>query len=235
MISSYDLFQNNLKKKKDSVFSTKKLLRHYMLAHRQRLAAAHGPVLARCLALSALLLLSRIRHIYGYHKGIIVAGYWPIAGEVDVRPLLWRLSCLGCRTALPVIVKKTVLAFRICNPHLKLERGPYGTLHPPAGRPQVIPDVILVPLLAFDSAGFRLGFGAGYYDRTLAWLRLRRRRKIVAIGIAFADQEIPHVPRHRHDIAMDLMWCGWHRWYTSQPRRFVSAPLRVKQRMVKRR
>ncbi len=193
---------------------TKESLRHYMLARRQRLAAIHGPVFARCLPQSSTLLLRKIRYTYGYYKGIVVAGYWPMAGEVDIRPLLSRLSCVGCRIALPVIISKSVLAFRICNTRLKLERGPHGTQHPPAGRPQVIPNVILVPLLAFDSAGFRLGFGAGYYDRTLAWLRLRQRRKIVAIGIAFPDQEIPHVPRHRHDIALDLVWCGWHRWYT---------------------
>ena len=218
--------------KQHSLTSTKDILRHSMLTRRYRLAANHGYVVARCLARSALLLLKNLKYNFFYQKGIIVAGYWPIAGEVDVRPLLWRLSCLGCRTALPVIVKKRELIFRAWNPRLKLEKGPHRTQHPPSGTPQVIPDVILVPLLAFDSAGFRLGFGAGYYDRTLALFRLRRRRKVVAIGIAFADQEIFRVPRQRHDVALDLIWRGWHRWYTSQPRRFASAPLLRKRRMV---
>ena len=218
----------------DGVTSTKKLLRHYMLAHRLRLASSYGSVVAKSLAESAVLLLRKLKYSYGYHKGMIVAGYWPIAGEVDVRPLLERLLCLGCRTALPVIEKNNALKFRIWTPRLKLEKGPHSTQQPPAGTPQVRPDVILVPLLAFDSSGFRLGFGAGYYDRTLSLLRMRRKRKIVAIGIAFADQEISRVPRHRHDVALDLIWRGWHRWNTIQPRRFISVPLLDKQRMVKR-
>ncbi|VBB69523.1 5-formyltetrahydrofolate cyclo-ligase [invertebrate metagenome] len=179
-----------------------------MLAHRHRLAAYHGHIVAKILAHSVLQLLRYVSYSHSCRQGMVVAGYWPMAGEVDVRPLLRRFSLLGWQTALPVVVSKQPLIFRIWKNNFLLEDGRHNTLNPRSGTQQVVPDVILVPLLAFDPAGFRLGFGAGYYDRTLADLRRRRRGKVVAIGIAFADQEIPRVPRHRYDVTLDLIWRG---------------------------
>jgi len=127
----------------------------------------------------------------------VVAGYWPIDHEIDPRPLMNVLAGLGHDLALPAI-EGSAIRFRRWNPDLVLEVGPLGTRQPPAAAPVVIPSVVLVPLLAFDRAGRRLGFGKGYYDRALAGDPPR-----LIVGIAFAAQEVPRVPSEDHDVRLD--------------------------------
>lgn len=135
-------------------------------------------------------------------RGAVVAGYWPLRQEIDVRPLLARLRAHGCVIALPVVLAPhRPLLFRVWRTGTRLETGAYGTRHPGTTAATVVPDLVLVPLLAFDRAGFRLGYGGGYYDRTLA--ALRRRRKVLALGIAFAGQAVAAVPRDRFDQPLD--------------------------------
>jgi len=140
----------------------------------------------------------------GFPKATIAAGYWPIGTELDVRHTLSHLDLIGFGCALPVVVAKgEPLAFRIWTPQTLMERSGLGILAPAATVPEVDPDVLLVPLLAFDRAGYRLGYGAGFYDRTLE--RLRRSKPVMAIGIGFAGQEVDSVPRDRYDQPLDWL------------------------------
>lgn len=138
----------------------------------------------------------------GVAAGSVVAGYWPIDTEADVRPLLARLHERGVVCALPRVVEpRAPLRFHRWAPSDDLEDGRFGTRQPLATRETVTPSVVLAPLLAFDAAGHRLGYGAGYYDRTLA--ALRRARPVTAIGVAYALQRLDMVPHEPHDQPLD--------------------------------
>lgn len=114
------------------------------------------------------------------------------------------LVALGARLALPaVLARGKSLAFRAWSPNDRLMLGPLGILEPSPAAAEVIPDIMLVPLAAFDRAGHRIGYGAGHYDYTLA--HLRKAKPIVAIGLAFAAQEIKTVPALQHDVALDYV------------------------------
>ena len=140
----------------------------------------------------------------GFPKTTVVAGYWPIGTELDVRHTLSHLDLIGFGCALPVVVAKgEPLTFRTWTPQTPMERSGLGILAPAATVPEVDPDVLLVPLLAFDRAGYRLGYGAGFYDRTLE--RLRRSKRVTAIGIGFAGQEVDSVPRDQYDQPLDWL------------------------------
>jgi 5-formyltetrahydrofolate cyclo-ligase len=141
----------------------------------------------------------------GLAFGATIAGYWPIGDEIDPRPLLATLAERGHRLALPVaIAKDRPLIFREWQAGDRLEEGPHGTHHPPAHALVLRPAILLVPLLAFDRRGFRLGQGGGYYDRTLAGLRAQGRA-VRAIGLAFAAQEVAWLPDDPHDQRLDAV------------------------------
>jgi 5-formyltetrahydrofolate cyclo-ligase len=132
----------------------------------------------------------------------IVSGFRPFADEVDVLPLMARLAGTGWRTALPVVVgRDKPLVFRAWAPGEPTVAGAWSIQVPPDSEPEVEPDVLLVPMLAFDGAGFRLGYGGGFYDRTLS--RLRAVKPVIAVGVAFAAQEMAQVPREAHDEPLD--------------------------------
>lgn len=134
--------------------------------------------------------------------GAVVAGYWPLDGEMDCVPLMDALAAKGHPLALPVVVETGgALEFRPWALGQTLEDGPHNTRHP-AAAPPVIPGVVLVPLLAFDRRGFRLGYGGGYYDRTLAGLRQGGAGPLT-VGLAFAAQEIERVPTDPWDVELD--------------------------------
>ncbi len=132
-----------------------------------------------------------------------VAGYIAIRDEIDPGPALTALLKQGVRLCLPVVVGPgQPLAFRAWAPGDALEPGSLGTLHPANG-PLVEPDLLIVPLLAFDRHGYRLGYGGGFYDRTLSCLRARRRA--YAVGFAFSGQEMDEVPRGPTDQRLDAV------------------------------
>jgi 5-formyltetrahydrofolate cyclo-ligase len=126
--------------------------------------------------------------------GLVVSGYWPQPEELDCRPLLLTLHRAGHPVGLPVIARRgEPLAFRLWQPERPLIAGTYGIAVPPDDAPVVVPALVLAPLLAFDAAGYRLGYGGGFYDRTLE--KLAAGGNVVAVGVAYAAQEVPAVPR----------------------------------------
>ena len=134
--------------------------------------------------------------------GAVVSAYLPIGDEIDVEPLLHHLHGTGYVCALPAVVaRKGPLVFRVWQPGMDLESGALGTRHPPAAAAAVTPEVVLAPLLAFDGEGYRLGYGGGFYDRTLAVVR--GTGPVLAIGIAYAAQRVDKVPRTEYDQPLD--------------------------------
>jgi len=131
--------------------------------------------------------------------GAVVAGFWPMAAEIDIRPLLIALHHRGHPIVLPVTPKRgNPLTFRLWRPGDPLETERSGTVRPIGDL--AVPDFLLVPLLAFDRTGARLGYGAGYYDRTLAGLPGR-----VTLGCAFAAQEVDSVPVGPYDRRLNAV------------------------------
>jgi 5-formyltetrahydrofolate cyclo-ligase len=136
--------------------------------------------------------------------GVIVSGFSPLKSEISPLPLLRRLADAGAGLALPVVVGRgQPLVMRAWSFGAPLDAGVWGIRQPPADAAEVFPDILIVPLLAFDRRGHRIGYGAGYYDMTIA--RLRAMKPITAIGIAFAAQEIAAVPATPRDARLDLV------------------------------
>lgn len=136
--------------------------------------------------------------------GMIVSGYSPIRSEIDPVPLMRKLAAQGVRLALPAVMARgKSLAFRAWSPDDRLMLGPLGIPEPSPAAAEVIPDIMLMPLAAFDRQGHRIGYGAGHYDFTLE--HLRKAKAIIAIGTAFSVQEIKAVPAQPHDVALDYV------------------------------
>lgn len=134
------------------------------------------------------------------HRGTVLSGYWPMQNEADPRPAMAAHDGPVC---LPVVPGKAVpLLFRRWDGG-PLVPGPFGTAHPPDSQPLLRPDVLIVPLAGFDRAGNRIGYGGGYYDRTLQLLR--ETGPVTAIGLAFAVQELPDIPADPFDQPLDLI------------------------------
>lgn len=128
-------------------------------------------------------------------KSSVVGAYWPMRDELDPRFLMQALEQTGFMLALPVVVRKdTPLVFRRWGIGDPLESGQFGTQQPGADAPEVVPDVLIVPLLAFDSDCNRMGYGAGHYDRTLA-----AHPHIKAFGFAYGAQFVDDMPCEAHD------------------------------------
>jgi len=130
-----------------------------------------------------------------FDKGTTIGAYWPIGDELDPRFLMLKLEQSGYKIALPVVTtENTPLTFRLWGQGDPLVAGPFKTRHPSDDAPEVTPDVLLAPLLAFDADCYRLGWGGGYYDRTLA-----ANTNIKAFGFAYAAQFMDTVPHDPHD------------------------------------
>lgn len=159
-------------------------------------AAAEDPVA------SGYALCERVLPAIEFPSACVVSAYWPIGSEIDPRPLMIHLHEDGHPMALPVTpARGNPLAFRAWRPDDTLEAAGFGTRVPLAFQPELTPRVLIVPLLAFDRAGYRLGYGGGYYDRTLA--RLRQAGAVLAVGVAYAAQEVAAVPRDGSDQPVD--------------------------------
>jgi 5-formyltetrahydrofolate cyclo-ligase len=137
-------------------------------------------------------------------SGAVVSGFMPLNSEISPLPLMRKLSDASARLALPVVVGRGLpLSMRAFAFGDALVKGVWGIRVPPPDAPEVSPDVLLVPLLAFDRNGNRLGYGAGYYDMTIAALRVTK--PVIAVGIAFAAQEVDEVPTSPRDVRLDLV------------------------------
>ncbi len=164
-------------------------------AARAHAAAAAGPGAAAALAGNVLGILSAA-------ADTVVSGYLPIGDEIDVTPLLERLHADGVACALPVVAgTDRPLVFRRWRPGIELEDGPLNTRHPGPESEELTPDILLVPMLAFDGGGYRIGWGGGYYDRTIA--ALRAAGPVVAIGVAYEGQRAEAVPHDDRDQPLD--------------------------------
>ena len=136
--------------------------------------------------------------------GAIVSGFMPMKSEINPIPLMRKLADAGATLALPVVAGKgKPLIMRAWSVGEPLASGVWGIREPKPDAPEVVPDILIVPLLAFDRRGHRIGYGAGYYDMTIT--ALRARKPVVAAGIAFAAQEIAEVPITPRDARLDLV------------------------------
>jgi 5-formyltetrahydrofolate cyclo-ligase len=171
-------------------------LRREALARRDALPPAERVQAAEAIAARAFPL--------AIDAGTIVSGFMPMKSEINPLPLMRKLAAAGARLALPVVAGRgKPLIMRTWGIGEPLAAGVWGIREPPPSAAVVAPDILLVPLLAFDRAGHRIGYGAGYYDMTIA--ALRARQAVVAVGLAFAAQEIAAVPASPHDAPLDLV------------------------------
>lgn len=180
-----------------SLDQIKKDLRKRALAQRAEAAAASTGAAQR--------LRDHLMAIVPWPRGAAVSGYWPMRDEIDPLPALEALYERGHEAGLPVMPgKDQPLVFRRWMPESTLVDGGFGTRIPPEDAPRVVPRVLLVPLLAFDRDGYRLGYGGGFYDRTLAALRVDEPDTL-AVGISYAGQEMDDLPHDTYDQPMDMI------------------------------
>jgi len=138
------------------------------------------------------------------HRASIVSGFWPIKNEPSTLLLMEALSKTGIVTALPVTPARGLpLIFRSWQPGDPLAEAKMKIMEPLPEASEVLPDLLFVPLAAFDRHGHRLGYGAGFYDRSLA--KLRALKKVTAIGVAFEVQELQDLPQEPHDEPLDYV------------------------------
>ena len=173
----------------------KKQLRARALEVRKAAFDSHGADASRRLAAQGLDFLK-------VPPGTIVSGFAAIRDEINPAGLLTWLHAEGFRLALPVMVGKGLpLLMRAWAPGDVMEPAQWGIAEPLEDKPEVEPDVVLVPLLAFDVLGHRLGYGGGFYDRTLA--KLKAKKPVVAIGIGYDEQRVDAVPVESYDQRLD--------------------------------
>jgi len=176
-----------------SLFERKKKLREAAALRRKR-AAAEGDI--------GTWLVEQFDRAILAPTGAVVSGYWPIGDEANVMDLLRALGGRGFEMALPVVpAHDRPLTFRRWRLGDLMEAGPFEIAEPRADAPKLSPDLILAPLLAFDRAGGRLGYGGGYYDRTIA--EIRKEKPVTVVGIAYAAQEYDAVPCGAADMPLD--------------------------------
>lgn len=168
-------------------------------AERDRLISARLAIPAETRASFALAIAAGLDAAIGDVGDRTVSLYWPFRGEPDLRPWLASVDERGGRAALPVVVEKAKpLVFRAYRPGDPLEKGVWNIPIPARGEP-VIPDIVIAPVVGFDPGRYRLGYGGGFFDRTLAALP----RKPLVIGVGYDMQSIPTIYAQPHDIPMD--------------------------------
>jgi len=143
-----------------------------------------------------------LRDRFGDMQGIVFSGYWPIKGEPDLRPLMVELNEANATIALPLVETKAApLTFRHWTPDTKMVRGDWNIPVPPRDAPELIPDIMLAPLVGWSADGYRLGYGGGYFDRTLAALKTRP----FVIGVGIDAAQLQTIYPQPHDVPLDLI------------------------------
>jgi 5-formyltetrahydrofolate cyclo-ligase len=140
-----------------------------------------------------------------FDPGAVVSGFWPIRSEIDPRPLMSALQQKGARLCLPVVMDKTTIIFRQLLPGAPLVETGFSTAGPGPGAEVLNPQIILVPLSAFDRHGGRLGYGAGFYDRAIEKICASGIQPLLA-GFAFSCQEVKLVPMEAHDQRLNMIF-----------------------------
>jgi 5-formyltetrahydrofolate cyclo-ligase len=147
----------------------------------------------------------RILALDAVARASCISAFWSVGTELDTGPLIRALADRGTAVGLPVVAAKAQpLVFRRWQPDMVLVPGVHDIPVPPEDAAVVVPEVLIVPLLAFDRQGYRLGYGGGFYDRTLEALR-GQGRAVTAVGFAFAAQEVDSVPRESFDQPLDFI------------------------------
>ena len=139
-----------------------------------------------------------------FEPGTVVSGFSPIRSEADIRPLMFSMREKGARLCLPVVLDRETIVFRDLVRGAELVDTGFGTAGPGPEAEVLDPELLLVPLSAFDAAGNRIGYGAGHYDRAIARLRAKGMRPRL-VGIAFSCQEVEEVPAEPHDVPLDAI------------------------------
>jgi 5-formyltetrahydrofolate cyclo-ligase len=179
----------------EATLEAKSKLRQAAVERRKLAYDLHGPEASRRIAAHGL-------DFLGLNSGAIVSGFAAIRDEIDPAALMTWLKAEGFRLALPVMQGKgKPLLMRSWAPGDAMAPAAWGISEPLDDKPAVDPDVVLVPLLAFDSRGYRLGYGGGFYDRTLQ--RLRKLKPIIAVGLAYDEQKVDAVPAESYDERLD--------------------------------
>lgn len=183
----------------DIVAQAKQAARAQARTLRARCHAEQGRAAGPAIAAN---LLSLLPDLAPGRTGLTIAGYCPKGDEADVIPALSALSAAGHTTALPVVTGRAwPLMFRLWRPGHPLVPGAFGVMEPMGDAPVAQPDIVLTPLLAFDGAGYRLGYGGGFYDRTLEVLRAEA--PTLAVGIGYAGQGVDKLPIDAYDQRLD--------------------------------
>jgi len=178
---------------------TKRALRRALLQDRAEVMPAHA-------ATARLAIRDRYLTAFDPQPGTVVSAFWPMPGELDLRPLLEALHARGCVCALPVVVGRNMpLVFRRWEPGAALITSRFGIAEPSPDSPALRPQHALVPLLAFDDEGYRLGYGGGFYDRSLAMLRADGTGPLTAVGVGLEAQRRPTLPREPFDEPLDWL------------------------------
>ena len=179
----------------EDLLTKKKRLREAAIAQRKAAFEAHGAEASRLVAAHGLDFLK-------LGAGAVVSGFAAIRDEINPAPLMTWLHAEGFRLALPVMQQKgKPLLLRAWTPGDVMNVAAWGIAEPREDKPEVEPDVVLVPLLAFDPWGHRLGYGGGFYDRTLA--KIRKSKPVVAVGLAYDEQKVDAVPVESYDERLD--------------------------------
>ena len=174
-------------------------VRRWRKATRERLIAERLAIPAAERARLAGVIAQELDTLIGDPSGRVLGLYWPFRGEPDLRPWLATLDNRGATPALPVVIRKAApLLFRPYRPGDRLERGVWNIPIPSVDK-TVIPDIIISPLVGFDASSYRLGYGGGFYDRTIAVLPKRP----LLIGVGYAVGKVPTIYPQPHDIPMD--------------------------------
>ena len=180
------------------IASSKSELRKFFLSKRNKVTNKYS----NCVSME---IVNYAEEIFNSFHSSNIAGFYPFRNEINTLPLLNKLQSLGSLICLPVTpLDNTHLTFRKWNIDTKLTIGKYGILEPPEYCEETIPNLLLVPLLAYDVFGNRIGYGGGYYDKTLHYL-YSKNNKIISIGVAFKFQECNCIPAEKHDIKLNAI------------------------------
>lgn len=139
-----------------------------------------------------------------FRQGTIISGFFPIRSEIDPRPMMDQFRAKGAQLCLPVVRDKTTIIFRELMRDTELVDTGFGTRGPGAEAKEMDPEIMIVPLSAFDARGGRIGYGAGHYDRAIERLADRGAKPLL-VGFAFSLQEVDHVPAEAHDQPLDAV------------------------------